>query len=452
MTCAPTPSNAWPPPSARAPWPSPSSTVTWRRNERPSTPGTTSAACSCSSPSTTSQLRLIADCGRVIPCPAGTRVYEEGQPATCSVVLLEGTITLTRRRPGRRRRVHPQRPARRLRRCDAGVHEPGGSPREYNNSMVALTDVTVYEIPADSFAEWTRASGSRWRCTCSRGLFVGMRAPPRRRSASGNACFALGALSAGLTHELNNPAAAAVRGHLDLAARAGGRDAAQARHDRRRQDRRRPAAEARRAPGTRRQAGRLRPRAAAALQTSDAEDALADWLDDPRHRRVVGHRAHPRRRGESPLGVAAADPSRSASGRGTWRGAIGGGTGSTIGTPSSSWARSTTRCPGSPAWSPPPSSIRSSTACRTRRSSVHDLLDATLTVLQAKIPEGHGWSSWRLRLPPCPRSPPTPPELSQVWTNLIDRNAIGAMEDPGTLTIFATGADRLPRGTEITRL
>ena len=56
------------------------------------------------------------------------------------------------------------------------------------------------------------------------GLFIGMR-PASRSSASASGCWRSVALSAGLTHELNNPAAAAVRATAD-AARAGRRDAA----------------------------------------------------------------------------------------------------------------------------------------------------------------------------------------------------------------------------------
>ena len=61
------------------------------------------------------------------------------------------------------------------------------------------------------------------------GLFFGMQNTQRRSIGQRERLLALGSLSAGLTHELNNPAAAAVRATVG-AARAGRRDAAQAGH------------------------------------------------------------------------------------------------------------------------------------------------------------------------------------------------------------------------------
>ena len=62
------------------------------------------------------------------------------------------------------------------------------------------------------------------------GLFFGIQ-NAQRVIGQRERLLALGSLSAGLTHELNNPAAAAVRATVG-AARAGRRDAAQAGHDR----------------------------------------------------------------------------------------------------------------------------------------------------------------------------------------------------------------------------
>jgi signal transduction histidine kinase len=70
--------------------------------------------------------------------------------------------------------------------------------------------------------------------------------------------------------------------------------------------------------------------------------------------------------------------------------------------------------------------------------NVHDLLDSTLVMLAAKIgPDVTVVKDYDRTLPDIPAYPG---ELNQVWTNLID-NAVSAMQGAGTLTI-RTGLDR----------
>jgi signal transduction histidine kinase len=72
---------------------------------------------------------------------------------------------------------------------------------------------------------------------------------------------------------------------------------------------------------------------------------------------------------------------------------------------------------------------------------VHELLDATLVMLRAKIPAGISLVTEYDRS--LPAIPSYPAELNQVWTNLID-NALGAMDGTGTLTLRTyRDADRL---------
>jgi signal transduction histidine kinase len=70
--------------------------------------------------------------------------------------------------------------------------------------------------------------------------------------------------------------------------------------------------------------------------------------------------------------------------------------------------------------------------------NVHDLLDSTLLMLSAKIPSGI--TVVKDYDPAVPAIPVYAAELNQVWTNLID-NAASAMNGTGTLTV-RTGLDR----------
>ena len=99
-------------------------------------------------------------------------------------------------------------------------------PQIYNNSMRVTEPSRFFVLDADDVRRRHAASGSRWRCTCWRGCSS---ASQNTQQAIGQRerLLALGSLSAGLTHELNNPAAAAVRATV-VAARAGRRHAAQA--------------------------------------------------------------------------------------------------------------------------------------------------------------------------------------------------------------------------------
>ena len=137
---------------------------------------------------------------------------------------------------GRRRRGrdHPHRPARRLlRRRRSSTSDDEADPRLPGDGA------RDHRLPRSSrcrpteFAERVRASGSRWPCTCWRACSSGMRQRQRACSAERERLLALGTLSAGLTHELNNPAAAAVRATDALRDRVAGMRHKLA-HDRRR--------------------------------------------------------------------------------------------------------------------------------------------------------------------------------------------------------------------------
>src|SRR5215471_3042136 len=96
------------------------------------------------------QLRLLSEHGTVETRAAGTPVYLEGEPATCFFVLLSGTVSL-------RRKVHGDDVE--INRTEQrGVYGGAiqafisGVDQVYVNGMQAVTDVEVYQLPAEDFS------------------------------------------------------------------------------------------------------------------------------------------------------------------------------------------------------------------------------------------------------------------------------------------------------------
>ncbi|MEU4569070.1 ATP-binding protein [Micromonospora sp. NPDC023956] len=373
------------------------------------------------------QLDWLADHSRVEQRDAGTAVYTEGEPATCLYVLLDGTVTMTRRVRGDEVEV--------IRTGQRGVY--GGAtqaylgdqvPQVYINSLRAVDDATFLVLPAETFAHAVR-SWFPMAMHLLEGLFVGMR-QTEVRVGERERLLALGALSAGLTHELNNPAGAAVRAtsvlreHVagirhELATIADGRLDGDALH--------RLVALQEEVVRRVADASTLSP-----LAVSDAEDALTDWLDE--HDVATGWELAPT------LVAAGVDPE--------WLGRVEAAVGPGNLASALRWLTHTvdtelllreideavTRISGLVGAAKQYSQLDRAPY---QVVDVHELLDATLVMLRAKIPPGVRLvREYDLALPPVPAYAA---ELNQVWTNLIV-NALDAMGDTGTLTV-RTGRD-----------
>ncbi|MYV56013.1 cyclic nucleotide-binding domain-containing protein, partial [Streptomyces sp. SID3212] len=165
------------------------------------------------------QLAWLSERGRVERRDGGTAVYKEGEPATCFFVLLSGAITLNRRLHGDDIEV--------TRTDQRGVYSGAMQAylgdrvdQVYGNTMRAVSDVELFVLSADDFTTAIRT----WfpmALHLLEGLFFGSRAA-NMIVGERERLVALGSLSAGLTHELNNPAAAAVRATEALRERVAG--------------------------------------------------------------------------------------------------------------------------------------------------------------------------------------------------------------------------------------
>jgi signal transduction histidine kinase len=154
------------------------------------------------------QLAWVAENGDVVDRGAGTEVSVEGEPAECFFVLLEGTMTMVRLVGGSEVET--------VRTSHRGVYSGAVQfyfgdrlEQRYPATVRAISDCRFLALPAGPFAEVFR----RWypmAVHLLEGMFVGQR-NSAELVGQRERLLALGKLTAGLTHELNNPAAAAAR-------------------------------------------------------------------------------------------------------------------------------------------------------------------------------------------------------------------------------------------------
>src|SRR3954452_24199194 len=155
---------------------------------------------------TDEQLGWLCARGSVESYEAGV-VIREGDPATCFYVLLDGTIALSRRVGGDD--VETTRTDQRGAYAGAWSAFLGDAATEnYTATLRAITPSRFFVLDAGDFTELMR----QWfpmALHLLEGLFYGNQ-NTQRVVGQRERLLALGSLSAGLTHELNNPASAAV--------------------------------------------------------------------------------------------------------------------------------------------------------------------------------------------------------------------------------------------------
>jgi signal transduction histidine kinase len=370
---------------------------------------------------TDEQLNWLCERGRVELFDAGP-VFAEGDPATCFYVLVEGKIAMSRRIGEDDVEVN--------RTDHRGVYFGAWSaylgeraPKGYPSSVRAVVPSRFFVLDATDFTSLME----QWfpmALHLLEGLFFGNQRT-QNTVAQRERLLALGSLSAGLTHELNNPAAAAVRATSSLRDRvmhmreklhkiAGGTwdpTSLQALIE----IQQRAAEQVAKAP-------ELSP-----LEASDREDGLADWFDA--HSISGGYELAPTfvAAGIEPAWldqVAMAVDDDVVEGAVRWLNY-------TIETEllMNEIEDSTTR-------------ISTLVAAAKQYSQmdraphqvldIHELLDSTLVMLSRKI--GDGVKVVKNYDRTLPEIPVYGAEMNQVWTNLID-NALQAMDGQGTLTI-----------------
>ncbi len=370
---------------------------------------------------TDEQLQWLCGHGRVELHPPGI-VFAEGDPATCFFILLDGDMSISRKVGADDVEIN--------RTSQRGVYSGAWSaylreraPQTYAVTMRTYAPSRFFVLAAGDFTELME----QWfpmALHLLEGLFIGNQ---RTQSTVGQRerLLALGSLSAGLTHELNNPAAAAVRATSSLRERVAGmrqklRVIAGGAWDRHALEQlielqQRAVEHVAKAP-------ELSP-----MEASDREDALVDWFDE-----------HDIRSGydlastfvQSGLDVGWLEQVAAVVDDGLLEGAI-------------RWLNYTLETELLMNEIEDSTTRVSSLVTAAKQYSqmdrapnqildVHELLDSTLIMLSRKIgPEIRVVKDYDRSLPDIPVYGA---ELNQVWTNLID-NALQAMGERGTLTI-----------------
>jgi len=376
------------------------------------------------------QLAWLCREGRVELFEPG-RVYAEGDPAACFYVLLSGTVVMSRLVGGDDVEVG--------RTSSVGVYAGAFNaylgdrvPQVYLQSLRVTEPSRFFVLDAAKFAqlmnEWFPMA-----VHLLEGLFFGQR---NTQEAIGQRerLLALGSLSAGLTHELNNPASAAVRATASLRERVAGMRHKLALIAAKPKD-----------PACLTALMRLQEEAAARvakapalspLEAADREDVITDWFDEQGVANAWDLAAVFTQAGldtawldqvAATMADSGADPADLDSSL-RW-------IGYTVETEllmneiEDSVTRISTLVGAAKQYS-------QLDRAPYQVVDVHELLDSTLLMLAAKI--GDGITVVKDYDRGLPRIPAYPGELNQVWTNLID-NAVSAMEGTGTLTVRTRG-------------
>jgi signal transduction histidine kinase len=221
------------------------------------------------------QLQTLCDNGHIAVYEPGP-VVTEGDPATCFYVLIDGELVMSKRSGGVD--IETNRTSHRGVYCGAWSAYIPGAESTYAASVRVTKPSRFFVLDADAFARFMQAEFPM-AVHLLEGHTIGSQ---RSRQIIGQRekLLALGQLSAGLTHQLNNPAAATARAVADLRDRVG-----KMRH------KLAMLADGKFTPEALRvlvsiqdevaeQVAKSKSQELTALEASDREDQIGDWLED----------------------------------------------------------------------------------------------------------------------------------------------------------------------------
>lgn len=377
---------------------------------------------------TEQQLQTLCDNGHIATFEPGP-ICVEGDPATCFYVLIDGELVMSKRSGGVD--IETGRTSQRGVYCGAWSAYVPGEEHVYETSVRVTKPSRFFVLDADAFAAFMQS-----QFPMAVHLLEGHRVGGRRASqilGQREKLLALGTITAGLTHQLNNPAAAISRDVANLrdnvnkmrhklAMLADGKFTSQALR-----------ALVSIQDEVAEQVAKSKAQQLSALETSDREEQVGDWLES---RGIAGGWDYAPTFVEAGLDTdwlgrveaSIADVDCSA----TLQSAMG-------------WLKYTIDTELSVNRIAEASKRISALLASTKQYSqmdrapyqsadVHELLHSTLMMFGGKIGKDGPVRLVKDYDKSLPEILCYPGDLNQVWTNIID-NAIGAMAGRGTLTV-----------------